>query len=96
MEAGKCVSLDTDVGSGWKHLTAVRRGGLLRLYVDGRLAAESSPFERETYDISTDMPLRIGFGQTDFFAGRMAEVRLYNLALDETRIRELSAQQPAP
>jgi hypothetical protein len=27
------------------------------------------------------MPLRIGFGQTEFFDGKMQDVRLYNRAL---------------
>lgn len=96
MEAGKCASFDTDLGPGWKHIVAVRQQGVLRLYVDGHLAAHSSPFQPEAYDLSTDMPLRIGFGQTDFFAGRMADVRLYNVALDETSIRKLAQQSPAP
>src|SRR5690606_31254587 len=39
MEAGKCVSYDRDLGTGWKHLAAVRERGRLKLYIDGKLVA---------------------------------------------------------
>jgi hypothetical protein len=42
--------------------------------VDGKLVAKSSSFNPSDYDVSTDQPLHIGFGQTDYFAGRIAEV----------------------
>jgi hypothetical protein len=93
MEAGKCVSYDKDLGPGWKHLVALRQGGRLKLYVDGKLVARSSSFDEAAYDLSTDQPLRIGFGQTDYFAGRIAEVRIYNKALSTSRIRELAAEK---
>jgi hypothetical protein len=89
-EAGKCVSYDDDLGSGWKHLTAVRTGGKLKLYIDARLVAESNAFKPEDYDLSTTRPLRIGFGQSDSFAGQIREVRLYRRALRDSEIRLLS------
>jgi hypothetical protein len=92
IEAGKCVSFDDDLGPGWKHLVAVRERGQLKLYVDGKLAAKSSSFDPADYDVSTDQPLRIGFGQTDYFSGRISEVRLYNQALTAGLIRKLFQQ----
>jgi len=94
MEAGKCVSYDNDLGPGWKHLAAVRERGLLKLYVDGKLAAKSSAFDPADYDVSTDQPLRIGFGQTDYFSGRISEVRVYNRALSAANVRKLFGQKP--
>ena len=94
MEAGKCVSDDDDLGPGWKHITAVRKGGLLKLYVDGKLTAKSSPFHPSDYDVETDQPLRIGLGQTDYFCGKISEVRVYNRALSAAKIRTLFAQKP--
>lgn len=94
MEAGKCASYGDDLGPGWKHLTAVRDGGLLKIHVDGKLAAKSSPFDPTEYDVSTDRPLRIGFGQTDYFAGKIADVRVYNRALSEADIQKISATMP--
>ena len=37
MEAGKVASYDDDLGPGWKHLVAMRDGGQLKLFVDGKL-----------------------------------------------------------
>lgn len=92
MEAGKCVSYDNDIGSGWKHLVAVRRGDKLKLYVDGKLVASSTAFNPSDYDLSNDEPLRIGFGQTDYFNGKINDLRIYNRALPEPEIAKLAAK----
>ena len=72
----------------------MRESGLLKLFVNGKLVAKSSPFEPSEYDVSTDQPLRIGFGQTDYFAGKIAEVRVYNRALNGRAVRKLAATRP--
>ena len=94
MEAGKVASFDRDLGSGWKHVSAVRNNGRLKLFVDGQLVAESAQFDPGEYDVSTDRPLRIGFGQTDNFAGKMSDVHVYSRALREAEIQELSDNAP--
>ncbi len=60
MEAGKNVSYDDDLGTGWKHLVVTRDGGLLKLYVNGELRGTSSAFDNSDYDLSNRNPLRIG------------------------------------
>ena len=92
MEAGKNVSYDDDLGPGWKHVTAVREGGNLKLYIDGKLVKESSSFDPSDYDVSTDKPLRIGFGQSDYFSGKMRDVRIYNRALNQEEINKLASE----
>ena len=87
--AGRCVSFDDDLGPGWKHLTGVRRGGVLRLYVGGRLVAESTSFKSSRYDLTVDQSLKIGFGEQDYFTGRIEDVRLYRRALSEGEITAL-------
>lgn len=81
IEAGKCASYDRDLGEGWRHIAAVKEGGMLRLYVDGELKATSSPFDPEEYDVSNDEPLKIGFGELDYFSGRIREVSIYGTSL---------------
>ena len=56
--------------------------------------AKSTPFNPAEFDVSTDRPLRIGFGQADYFAGRMADVRIYNQALAEREIETLASKKP--
>jgi hypothetical protein len=94
MEAGKVASYDDDLGPGWKHLVAMREGGRLSLIVDGKPVATSSSFDPAEYDLSTNQPLRIGFGQTEYFAGNMSDIRLYNRALNEKEIQQLSSARP--
>jgi hypothetical protein len=94
MQAGRVASYDDDLGPGWKHITAVRSGGLLKLYIDGKLVAESSSFDPTEYDLTTARPLRIGFGETEYFAGKMADVRLYKSALTQAQIQNLCAKVP--
>ena len=86
MEAGKCVSYDRDLGPGWKHLAAVRRGNRLELHVDGKLECVSTAFDPAEYDLSNAEPLRIGSGETGSFDGKIRDVRLYRRALSPEEI----------
>lgn len=91
MEAGRCASYGSDIGSGWRHLAAVRRAGRLEIHIDGRLAATSSAFDPDDFDLTAGQPLRIGFGQTDYFNGRMRDLRLYNTAISPSSITQLAS-----
>jgi hypothetical protein len=42
-------------------------------------------------DISNSAPLKIGYGEMDYFSGKIKEVRLYNRALAEKEIGRLSS-----
>jgi len=87
MEAGKCVSYDDDIGPGWNHLVVRREKSRLTIHVNGKLVAQSSDFHSDDYDISNNEPLKIGFGEMDYFSGKIREVRLYNRALHDDEIR---------
>jgi hypothetical protein len=89
LEAGKSVTYDYELGSGWKHIVAVRDGERLRLYVDGKLAATSSAFNGADFDISNDRPLEIGMGAQDYFDGSMSELRIYSRALTDAEVATL-------
>ena len=94
MEAGKVASYDDDLGPGWKHLVAMRDKDQLKLFVNGKLVSTSTSFDPAEYDVSTNQPLRIGFGQTEYFAGKMSDVRLYKSALSQAQIQNLCAKVP--
>jgi len=95
IEAGRGASYGGDAGPGWKHVAAVRSGGCLELYVDGRMAATSSAFEPADFDLAIDQPLRIGFGQIDHFCGRIRDVRLYARAITADFIAALASIAPS-
>lgn len=91
MEAGKCLSYDKELCPGWRHLTTVRQNGKLTLHVDGELVATSSEFSQADYDLSAEQPLRIGFGQIDYFHGKISDVRIYARGISDSEIRELAS-----
>lgn len=92
IEAGRNVTYDQELAPGWRHLVAVRQGPRLRLSVDGRAVGASAAFESTDYDLSCDQPLKIGFGPADYFHGNLRDLRVYDRALTEAEIAELSGQ----
>jgi Concanavalin A-like lectin/glucanases superfamily len=90
LEAGPCATHDRELPPGWQHVAAVKRGGSLTLYVNGKAVAESAKFDPAKFELSSDAPLRIGAGAGDFFNGSLADIRLYSGALDETMIGRLA------
>jgi hypothetical protein len=87
-ETGSCISADHELGTGWKHIAAIRSGKKMQLYVNGELAA-SGTSEQPAIDISCKAPLLIGFGPQGYFDGKIREVRLYSRAIGEETIKSL-------
>jgi hypothetical protein len=87
-QAGASVSADRDLGDGWKHVAAVHRGKELKLFVDGTQVA-SAISDGPVLDMSSDAPLRIGFGPQGYFDGKIREVRLYSRALSNEDVKSL-------
>ena len=89
--AGTSLSYDHDLGSGWKHLVAMRDHDQLRLYVNGKLVVESDEFQSDWYELTTEDPLLIGFGALDYFSGKMSDLRIYNRSLTPKEVKTLSS-----
>lgn len=94
--AGRMVTADRFLSSGWHHVAAVRAEGRLQLFVDGKPAAEESGFNGADYNLSNGQPLQIGFGPNDYFKGCLSDVRLYARALSVADIRELARPGNTP
>ncbi len=90
LEAGKCATLDKALPPGWRHIAAVKNDRRLKLYVDGAEVAHSSVFDSGDFNLSNRAPLRIGFGQHDYFNGKMKDMRIYHGALSDGEIRDLA------
>ncbi|MGD9857413.1 MAG: LamG domain-containing protein, partial [Planctomycetaceae bacterium] len=93
IRAGHCVAYDNDIGGEWRHLAAVRKGNVLTISLDGELVSNSESASSE-YDLSNPAPLFIGFGPTDYFSGKIREVRLWKTALEPQEIKQLAAVAP--
>jgi hypothetical protein len=90
IEAGRNVTLDRAFPTGWHHVAAVRDQKRLRLFVDGKLVAESEVIAKGDFDLTNRQPLRIGAGAQDFFNGELSDVRLYRGALSPEQIESLA------
>ena len=90
IEAGKSATCDFELRPGWRHLAAVKDHNRLKLYIDGKLVATSSEFDPDEYDLANDVPLKIGFGQHDYFNGTLSDVRFYRRALKAAEIEKLA------
>lgn len=93
LEAGKSVTYDKEFSPGWNHLAAVKHGGQLNLYVNGKPVATSTTFHPAEYDLSNQKPLMIGFGAHDYFNGSLRDLRLYDRALTDVEVVKLSQQR---
>ena len=71
------------------HVAALRAGNHLRLFVDGKRVAASAPFDPARFDLAANVPLKIGFGEHDYFHGRLHDVRLYGRALSDREVSRL-------
>jgi hypothetical protein len=92
MQAGQCVTHDRDLGPGWKHLAAARRGERLEVYVNGAKTAESSARAGAAFDLGSEQSLRIGFGATDYFHGKIRDVRVHRRALEPDVMERMAAK----
>lgn len=89
-QAGQAVSTNSELPAGWRHVVAQRQSGRLRLFVDGRLAADTADPPAKAFELTVNQPLRIGRGENDFFHGELSDLRLYDRALAEDEIATLS------
>ena len=89
-EAGRNVTWGHSLSSGWHHIAAVKGDGRLSLYVDGEQVAQSPRFDTNLFDLSHDVPLKIGAGSNDVLKGRLSDLRIYRRVLNAEEIRELA------
>jgi len=89
LEAGKCATYDRELPPGWHHLAAVKTKDRLHIYLDGKPVAQSTAFRPGAYDLQPKSSLKIGFGQHDYFNGKLRDVRLYNRALSPAEVSKM-------
>jgi hypothetical protein len=94
LAAGRCVTWDFEFPAGWHHVAAVRGRERLRLYVDGKLVAESELLGPSPLDISSKAPLRIAAGPHEVLHGALRDARLYGRALTPAEVAALAKRAP--
>jgi hypothetical protein len=84
--SGQVASVDTAISSGWHHIVAVRDTTTLSIYIDGTCVSQATMNETESFSISNDAPLYVGWGGHAGFKGAMADVRIYEGLLSPEQI----------
>ncbi|MEP7109223.1 MAG: LamG-like jellyroll fold domain-containing protein [Ferruginibacter sp.] len=88
-QTGQAVSYDKDLGTEWRHVTAVREKDQMKLYVDGKQVSSSVLNKSPDFSLSNNRPLMIGFGTQNYFKGSMKDVRIYSGALSGSSIEKM-------
>ena len=91
LRAGAVATLDRSLDPGWHHLAGVRHAGEVTLYVDGvPVATAASAALAGPLDAGPDRPLVLGGGPRADFDGELADVRLWDRALEPAEIARLA------
>lgn len=92
LRAGAVATLDRSLPPGWHHLVGTWDRGVVTLYVDG-IGVPTVPGNPVSQSIlpSPEVPLVLGGGPRAGLEGELAEVRLWDRALDPDEVRGLSA-----
>ena len=91
-EGGKSVMSPGEVPSGWQHVAAIKTNDRLKLFINGKLVSETKVPVSTKFNLDNQVPIKIGFGSNDYFNGRLRELRVYNRALSNLEITELSVK----
>ncbi len=93
LSIGQNVTYDKALSAGWHNLTVTRGKSHVKLYVDGKHIATSnnnSSVNNDVGDLRNGRPLYVGYGQHDYFNGRMKDLRIYTEVLTNHQIRRLT------
>jgi hypothetical protein len=90
LQTGAAVSWDREFPAGWHHVAAQRQGGAVRVFVDGRMVAETKAARAGALNVSNPQPWKIGAGSGDFFNGALADVRVFRRALTADEVQALA------
>jgi hypothetical protein len=94
MQAGAVASHDRSLGAGWHHLAGVRDGRRVTLYVDGVAVGTAEGGIGGTSVPGPGTPLVLGGGPRADLEGELADVRLWDMALDPTIIGLMATDGP--
>jgi len=75
--------VEQKLATGWHHAAVTYDGSVLRLYVDGKPARETHYYKKPA---ANPFPLSIGDG----FVGKIARLKLFDRALDQSEISVLA------
>ena len=91
MQAGSVATNDRSLSEGWHHLAGVRRGAATTLFVDGVAVAMGEARLPAAIGAGERVPLVLGGGPRAGFEGELADVSVWDRALEAGEISALVA-----
>ncbi|MFW0862568.1 MAG: DUF2341 domain-containing protein [Candidatus Komeilibacteria bacterium] len=87
---GYNVASTSTINSAWHHVTGVREGNTIKIYIDGVLEGTSST----SGSVSSTSALTIGDdgGGNRYLNGKLDDIRIYNYALTDKQVKEVYNQ----
>jgi hypothetical protein len=95
IQAGAVAMLDHSASPGWHHLTGVRDGREVSLYVDGLLVGTAAADITELAP-GPGTPLTLGGGPRADLEGELADVRFWDRPLDQSAIARMAGSAGHP
>jgi len=65
----------------------------LEFFVNRKKESISAAFNPSDFDLSNKQSLRIGFDETDYFSGKIREVRIYNRAINVGDVKSIVSRK---
>ncbi len=90
LRAGSVASNDRSLSPGWHHLAGVRYGSRVTLYVDGEVVATTDGGVGGALAPAPGTPLTLGGGPRAGLEGELADVRLWDRALDAATVASIA------
>jgi len=90
--AGTQVQWGHSLSEQWHHVAAVKTSGTLALYLDGKEVARREA-DLADYDLTSEVPMRLGDGRNGPLKGMLQDVRVYQEALTKEFIAELATKR---
>jgi hypothetical protein len=89
IQVGQTLTADLPDKQGWQHLAVVRKGGELRLYLDGHLSAKTVLETGEPLNLANGLPWIVGGGNHSPLRGGLRDLQIFRTALEEEAIHKL-------
>jgi len=90
LNVGQNVTYDQALSPGWHRLTVSRAKSNVKLYIDGQHIATSDDDSGTVGELCNGISLSVGYGQHDYFNGKIRDLKVFQGVLTGPQIRKLA------
>lgn len=86
-KTGVATSYHFNINPGRQNIIAIKDDNVLKLYLNGELINTSDTFDKNDYDLDNIINTIIGFGQQDYFNGKIEYIFIYDRDIKNNEIK---------